>query len=321
MLKTKKFSSIFNLEIEENIEMNFLDLITLTNKNDFFEKIFNPEDLKIVFGLNETQSVYNNKLILYNEQTYETNYDDFNDREYLIRFLLLGEIFCQCLWLIKDNSVCFELAHLIYNINGEIKVHSNFWNSLYTDSKGSISTVEFDTKELEEVFSLLPIVFSIYSFTPENISRSVMVTSKLSRISRALYFLQSARNCQDIGTKIAHYCSVFESLFSVSNTELKHRLSETVSFFLETEGKKRLNVYKTLQAAYDIRSSIVHGDGIQSKFLKNNSELLFIIASETDEILRQSILKILSDEKLLDLFSNKTKDDINLFNQNLIFSS
>jgi hypothetical protein len=162
-------------------------------------------------------------------------------------------------------------------------------------------------------------VCSIHYVGDELSHESVKVTSKISRLARAFYFLQSARSSEDIGTKLALYCSVFESIFSISNTELKHRLSETVAFFLTNDSKERLEIYKTLQMAYDIRSSIVHGDGIQSKFLKNDFQLLKQIATQTDEILRRSIKKVILSTELYDLFTTKSRDDISNYIQNIIF--
>ena len=52
------------------------------------------------------------------------------------------------------------------------------------------------------------------------------------RLPRALYFIAGARAQNDLSLKITNYCTAFETLFSTSQAELAHQLSERISFFL-----------------------------------------------------------------------------------------
>ena len=321
MKKANCLTSVLYLETETNLSLNIIKEFGfgISNKKAFVEAKMNRRNVKEVIGLAEHYNILNIGLVFFleeDEKHYSTN---FVERDYLIRFLKLSAFFCQALWMVKDNSVHYELGHLFYDANNSLNVHSNMWSSSYSTSIGTVETTYFNKEEIVEAINILPAVISINLLKKPLENESIRLTSKISRLSRAFYFLTSARNTDDIGTKVSIYCSVLESLFSISNSELRHRLSETVSFFLENEYENKIKLYKILKLAYDIRSSVVHGDGLQSRFLKNESKLLLSTAKDTDEIIRRCFRKIISDEFLYKLFTEKDKDEIGLYFQELIF--
>lgn len=325
MVRTKSISSIHFLEIEEEINEFLVETFNfrITNKkSDYIEILDNPQ-VKYVIGFNERQSIIDNKIVVLNDFDYDSSFEDFSAYNNLQKILILSELLCQTFWLIKDNSIQFELAHLIYADPNNSSIHSNFWNSGYSDSLGERKLVKFTKDELDIVIELYKIVMIIHYNEPQDQNdgnKSVILTNQISRLSRSFYFLKSARTSEDLGTKISHYCSLLESLFSVSTTELKHRLSEFVAFFIGESANERKDIYKVVQTSYDIRSAVVHGDGISSRFLKNNAEILKNNAVQIDELIRKCLRKIIENEDLYILFTKKDKSEINLFFQNLIFN-
>lgn len=323
MLETKTIAGILYLEIKEKVNVNILDLtdfiIKVTNLPSAYKNILDSSVSQII-GLNEQNFIINNKIVLLNEFTYDISLKDFDPHPNLHKILVISEYYCQALWLIKDNAVQLELAHLIYKSKTHKHVHSNYWNTSYSNAIGKRISTKFTEVEIRESKHILKSIMSIVYTDDQKVDhKNVVLTNKISRLSRSFIFLKSARTTNDIGTKISLYCSVFESLFSVSNTELRHRLSETISFFLSENFDERMFIYKTIQKAYDIRSSIVHGDGLQKRFLKNNNELLFEIAVNTDEILRKCFRKILRNSEYLELFRTGNQEELLKFFQNLIF--
>lgn len=321
MKEVNCLTAVFYLETEKNLSLDIIKEIGfgISSKKSLVEKKMNRRNVKEIIGLAEHHSILNIGLILFLKEDEKDYPTEFDERNYLIRFLKLSEFFCQALWMVKDNSVHYELGHLFYEANNSLNVHSNMWNSSYSTSVGTVEPTYFNKAEIVEAINILPAVISINLLKKPLENESVRLTSKISRLSRAFYFLTSARNTDDIGTKISIYCSVLESLFSISNSELRHRLSETVSFFLENEYGNKIKLYKILKLAYDIRSSVVHGDGLSSKFLKSESKLLLSTAKDVDDIIRRCFRKIISDEFLYELFTEKDKDEIGLYFQELIF--
>lgn len=320
MIKTICFTGLFNISIQAEVEIKILDNLILTNKKTSIPQILIPAQIKNVIGINEIESIIANELIFISKDSLFFKETTFNENSFLKKFLVLTELFCQALWLVKDNSANTEMGHLIFENEGNIGVHSNFWNSKYCNSIGNLDKTHFNNEEIKKAIFFLPLIFSIHYIDLNLINETVKMSSKVSPLLRGFFFLHSARNSEDIGTKISHYCSAFESIFSVSTSELKHRLSETIAFFLAEIQEERLKIYKNVQQAYDIRSAVVHGDGIPNKFLKNDFELLFSTAKSIDEILRKSITKILTHSELTELFTIKTKEDISNYLQYLIFS-
>lgn len=316
-MKTKCITSILYLEIDKSINENIFEELgfKITNNPMLINKILNPQYIKEIIGRAEYDSIINIGSVLTQEEDDDKNDKDFNERDYLIHFLKFSEFFCQALWMIKDNSVHFELSHLFYENN----VHSNLWNTSYSNAIGTVENTYFNKEEINQAINIFPGVLAINLLQKPLENESIRLTSKISRLCRAFYFLTSARNTDDIGTKISIYCSVLESLFSISNTELRHRLSETVAFFLEDKYAERMTIYQAIKLAYDIRSSVVHGDGLSSKFLKNDAKLLLLTATNIDEIIRACFRKIILDDFLYDLFTEKSKEEIGNYFQDLIF--
>jgi len=322
MLETFTIAGILNIEFEEEINEFLLEEINLkiTNKVELFKSRISDEATSKIIGLNEKNFIIENKNTLFRDFKFEdTTFETFDPNINLKKFLVITEFYCQSLWLIKDNSVQFELAHMIYKNKQYKTIHSNFWNSCYSTSIGKIEKTVFTKDEIIESVDILKLVLSC-NFNDKKIeNEAIILTSDSTRLSRAFYFLKSARNTRDIGTKISIYCSVLESLFSVSNTELRHRLSESISFFIADIYEERIIIYKHLQTAYDIRSSVVHGDGLQSRFLKNESINLINTAKETDNIIRKCLVKIMQNTDLFDLFTKGKKEEISNYLQNIIF--
>lgn len=318
MINTISFSSILYLKIEENIELDILKTFNLEIFNNLtrIEKLIDNDHIKQIIGLNEVDSIQILGHVLYNKFDYDISEDDFDERRCLINFLVVNQFFFQALWLVKDNSIHSELAHLIFGDEKGHKIHSNFWNSFYSKSSGKREETIFSKDELELAISYFQKLL-VTNFNSD--VNPLSPGAKSTKLSRAIYFLQSARNSSDLGTKISIYYSVLESIFSISTAELRHRLSETIALFLENDTEKRIELYKTVQTGYDIRSSIVHGDGIQSRYLKNNGEILLDISIKVDDIIRKCIRKILDDKQLYDLFTIKEKADISEYIQTLIF--
>lgn len=327
MLETKSIGAILDINFTEEIDVCVLETIGLRiSNNPKYLKLLDDKGITEIIGLNEKSFIKKSNAFIYNNFTYkDATFKDFEPNPNLKKLLVISEFYCQALWIIKDNSVQFEQAHLIFsektNEFMEVNVHSNFWNSAYSNAIGQRITTEFTREEIEESELIFLSIFSANISSEQKNNSSILLTNSLSRLVRAFYFLRSARTTSDIGTKISIYISVLESLFSVSNNELRHRLSENIAFFLSDYSEERMEIYKTVQTAYDIRSSIVHGDGLQSRFIKNDAKLLLENAIETDSILRNCFKKILQNDKLYDLFTTDDKKVISNYFKGLIFGA
>jgi hypothetical protein len=53
----------------------------------------------------------------------------------------------------------------------------------------------------------------------------------------------------DVQVRIANYCSALESLFSNDTTELTHKLSERVSWFIGEDAANRISTFHRVKKA------------------------------------------------------------------------
>jgi hypothetical protein len=136
---------------------------------------------------------------------------------------------------------------------------------------------------------------------------ALMMVKGYSRLGRGLQFINAARSASNIAFKLAHCCSALETLFTTESTELAHKLSERVAFFLDQRGYNRRTVFTTVKGVYNVRSKLVHGDTLK----QSQIEQIPALSRSCDEYLRATINTIFDSEMLQRIFDadNNTIED------------
>jgi len=106
-----------------------------------------------------------------------------------------------------------------------------------------------------------------------------------------------------------------ESLFGPKDSpqELTYRISQRVAFFLAENIKETRSLYETIINSYRLRSKIIHGREMFEKGNEKNS----ITLKEAEELVRKSLVKILIDDDLIQIFNSTNRDK---YLNNLIFT-
>ncbi len=241
--------------------------------------------------------------------------DDQSDPEgahvEVINFLREVQAFLTATWLIRDNSANCELAFAF--CLGNQHVHSNALALHYSHHSGVKRPMTVDASQLREICAL-----NRDNFTGKRKQDSPLHTSfrkSTGRLSRAMLFLQQARSADDLGQKIANYCSFFEATLSTSSSELSHQLSERVAFFLRDSPEERLALFRDVKKAYGVRSKIVHGDVLA----QGTIDSLVNVAETCDATARQVVRKIVGNKSLSKLLDESSNDAIDSYMMNLIF--
>jgi hypothetical protein len=288
----------FDHVIEEGYEINHG--LRLTNDSEFIESLISPAVRNSIGNLEYQGLVGISKCIVYSIEKVKLNHETIDD--YLCQKITLTQQFLKDLWMEKDHAANATLGFAIspYNIPSKIIqtytifpiVHSNSFSLLnYSLANGESPFITYSQKELES--ALLygkgnePMHYkdTLYSEKALNVA---------SRTTRAIYFLDLARNMADLGFRISHYCSALECLFASGTTELKHKLGERIALFLSNDKEKRNEIYKTISTAYNIRSRVVHGDAVTKKMLKD----LTSTSQECDRLIRLILQKIENSPEL-----------------------
>lgn len=230
--------------------------LTLTTDFEEIRSIFSPEVVKLI-GTVEYNSLASANGCVYGRTQFHPSEDPY---KVLDRFLADLEIFLQSMWIVKDNSVNFDTGFLIYNIGEEKYVSSNVISTMFFNCLGERAITEFSFNEIKETLRL----FESTEVVPRVPGQTrTQITSSVERISRSMYFVQSARDTSDLGNKIADYCSAFEALLATNPQELSHQLSERVAALLGDSPDEKWTIYREIKQAYQVRSKIVHGSGIK----------------------------------------------------------
>lgn len=219
--------------------------------------------------------------------------------------------FLFCLWLIKDNSVNADLG-FIFSVDEDGKEvgSSNKRSSLYTCADGCRKTEQFTRAELVEARELYERLHEMGkdkvrspTLRPaEQVETTGMIISadSVRALSRATFFVDSARDCSDLSVKIAHYMTCLEVLFSTDSSEISHKLAERIALFLENRFEERKQLFNRVKRLYSARSRVVHGDVFTEKKTKSLGDL----SKDADDLLRRVLRRILASDYLCAQFED-----------------
>lgn len=300
-LNAAVLTSLLHIKIDEDLgnDLQILPDVYLTNNRRTIRDLITPHFQRIV-GVLETKTILNSYGLLFAfrdlpaaELPRSTFIETLNEFLSQARFVLIS------LWLIKDNSVDFELGFLEVPHKADgARISSNFLAMACRAADGSIAPTLFSRSELEQAAYILREYIVGYVLTGLNAERPY----RLRRIQRAIYLLQGARHQKDLGLRVAWYCMCFEALFSTAPIELAHKLAERVAYFVGRDPDHRAQVFSDMKAAYTVRSIALHGDVLPDRIhqrLKDHA--LFC-----DGTLRQVLNLVLSSPELREVFDSTT---------------
>jgi Apea-like HEPN len=211
--------------------------------------------------------------------------------------------FLRASWLIKDNCVSLESAFAFYPHEGPLQIASS--NSLHelniTCNGQKFDECKLTVTELSELIKLHnQVETSLWQCRDEH---GEGIKGKNSRIVRCFEFLHCARTSYSIPLRMAHYCSAFEALFASNATELTHRLSERIAHFVGKTVEQRKVAYGIAKRAYALRSQVVHGSSLSEDKIAE----IFVLCSETDELLRNVLRRIITETDMWSLLSSSNE--------------
>jgi hypothetical protein len=100
-----------------------------------------------------------------------------------------------------------------------------------------------------------------------------------------------------------------ESLLTTGDQEVTYKLAHRFAWLSTDDPNKRFEIFNKIKKGYDIRSKTVHGEKLVER---NELDLI----REIHSLSRDLILKILSNQKVLDLFTGK-RDGLDEFYNHL----
>jgi hypothetical protein len=299
-MKTLFLTALFHITLPGMLGrgIRLPDELILTNARDQVEKLLSTNFERLV-GTIEAGALRDSNCSIFclTDHSHDFPKDEEEARQLLDERLRQVHLFLLMLWLVKDNSVNVELGFLEYPYGtSHTRVMSNFRAVRYCRADGAVTTTQFSDAEVRIARDLYSHIFRGPCEQDER--RGYCIPEDLSRMNRVFYFVQAARSFSDLGAKVAMYITCFESLFCTDSSEMAHKLSERVAFFLADSPAERVKIYGQMKAAYNLRSKVVHGDKISRKIAEQAASICTVL----DELLRNTICTILSSTRLQEIF-------------------
>lgn len=319
---------IGRLRLPENMGdgESFLPLYYLTNDKSRISKLIDP-NIIVSMGLTFRDTALEGIIYLEGDiadNNRSTSELDVYDLVWECRAFLLA------LWIVKDHAI--ELRPAILKMSPPdkaplylIKTSSGHQN---VNATGAITPVEFSREEiriageyLQDYLRKLPARSAIESTTNNDTFPQTHFHKNSTRLLRFMRFLDYARTIDDIGIKLALFCSCLECLFSkeTDTQDVTLRVAQRTALFLETIPCQRKAIFKEVKDAYDLRSSVLHGGTLNKKLRR-----LEQVCIQTDSILRRVFAAILRGKSSKpDFFKLFTTDEEQLqeFLDDLVFST
>jgi len=144
----------------------------------------------------------------------------------------------------------------------------------------------------------------------------VLQPGMTGRLPTALgYYHQAFRTDIDWSVRFLSMMMGIEALFSHGASEISHQVSERSAFFLREDVAQREAVYDEMRALYKMRSDIAHGRTTKGKAKQLETSFAGLLL-----LLRESLVKVLTNCSLLDLFHAAKAEDFNKAMRSLVFS-
>ena len=204
-----------------------------------------------------------------------------------------------------EKEFRFFINALSLNFKGELNIstqYKNFdhpWKVFLTGKKIDYANTEnmmhFSTNEYNSMLNFY------HRFKKSNIENKENAFVKM-----AIVRFQIALNRDEAVDKIIDYNTCLESLYASGPGDLTRKISQRGSMILGLTEEERESVYKFLKFVYNLRSGLVHGEGVRN--LKYDGKIMSVedVSHSLEECARSSIKVFL---KLINYYNGNDKNN------------
>src|SRR3989339_521844 len=313
------------LNIDNSISDYVFEVFNLSNDKELPKKLFGLKEFVPVVGYISFEKLINSPVFIAVGEANEFYHADINTESKLVAYkLTILQLFISCFWFVKD---CCSNTDVLYLYNTENKnIKSELKTTFFSNAKGEYSTSDFKLDELHEAENIF---FKLYPFLAHKVDEfadqleivkngewiKISEVNKLAynewnRIEKAFNFLIIARSNSFLPLKISFYVVIYETLFTTDNTEVSHKVSERISFYLGNNNAEKEEIFKLVKNAYAIRSKYIHGQRLDKKL--QSVEKQIDLSVEIDSLTRRLLRKIILEDS--SIFTQNENDLNDFFN-------
>lgn len=185
------------------------------------------------------------------------------------------------LWMLRDNAVNGKEVSLIHGL-GRVGLEYThvFLNARGAGYKGC---TPFTRAEIEQA-----VTYSRWCEERVLLHDDDTGVTTSTRLSRAGFFLQTARRTHDVGLRTSLYCSSLEALLCTTDKGIKTQLATRVALLLGEVPSETEGVGKEMRDIYKRRSEFMHGDDVP----EDSVMTLSTASVRCDDILRKVFVAI-----------------------------
>ena len=288
---------VYGIQPDEKLHQYRFQHLTFSLDANFTLSMINVEQLIMQLGNIAFRTITTQFNLI---ATVETNYPD---KELLESINSEAQGLLGYLWIVKDCAVSSKFGYLFNLATNE--TYSNLRQYMWSNSSGLYTPVLFSPMEIATMLEFASkfsdlVTKDDVTFNErtrdiqENAETSVSKANFINynshdRINRAWIFILKARSTSFLPDKIASYIAVLECLFTTSNEEVSHKVSERVAFYLGGTKDEKAAIFKKVREGYSVRSKYLHGQQLEKKH--SNRENLIIISNQLDDICAKRWLK------------------------------
>ena len=194
-------------------------------------------------------------------------------------------------------------------IGASYRNYSNHWSHIWRYVDGNEPDF-FSNSRLKLTPKLYGELRSFY----ENFKETDLSKKEFKFLKMSIQRFESATLKKQVEDKIVDFMISLESLYTSGPGETRMKMANRISALLGDTDEEKESIWCFINSAYNIRSGIVHGDGIRSKVIMGKEFSLEGISSRLEEITRISIRKMLSLIKFYEgnRSNEKIVDDIDI---------
>lgn len=187
------------------------------------------------------------------------------------------------LWIVKPSQLGFGLV--LHIQNGDTKILRESFSTQLLSPHINDNDNYLKIKDFDEARQLNLII--------QNLQRRGSVWIAIWTLREAL--ISTLRQVRFLLLWV-----VLEALFGTNDGEITYRISQRICFFLCSSRETALQLFEAAKVSYKWRSKTIHGMRLEGFKAEESAQILY----NTEDFVRRSLNKILTNPELVKIFTN-----------------
>ena len=205
-----------------------------------------------------------------------------------------------------ENEFRFFINALSLNFKGELNISTQYKNFDHP-WKVFVTGKKIDTTNTNNVMHFSKNEYNSMLNFYHRFKKSNIEIKEHTFVKEGIIRFQEGLNRNKPIDKIIDYITSLESFYAPGQGDLTRKISQRASMVLGTTEEEHESIHNFLKFAYNLRSGLVHGEGLRKLKFKGNELTLESISNTLEEYARNSIRIFL---KLINAYNGQDKNNL-----------